>query len=1082
MIYRQLIIQSIKHYWKPHLFLVLGVAVSSAVLTGALVVGDSVQYSLQKIVQLRLGNISHTISAGDRFFTDSLAIRLEKEILKPVAPVLLLEGMASSSGGAFQVPRVQVVGVDEKFFKVSGFDHIKPPDGQALVSQNLAQRLNLKINDELILRIKKLSVVPLNAPFVSDREMITPVTVRISGILPSEKMGRFDLRNIQTAPLNLFLSLGFLNEIMNAKGKVNFAVTSYEETSNITYVINRISTPEDLNLKVQHDPTSQNWNISSERVFIDPVIQETLSSCLLKAEPVLTYFVNTFAYADRQTPYSFVSTLSDPDLKPDEIYVNSWLAEDLQVLPGDTINLNYFVMGPLRELIEKTTSFKVKKIVPLSGSWIDEALMPSIPGLSDVGDCQDWETGVPIDLEKIRTKDEDYWDIYGGVPKAFIDYDIARQIWANRFGESTLLRLSSSGISAIDLNQEISKQIPVSALGFRVNDVKKQADIAAAGGVDFGQLFLGLSFFLLLAGILLIYLLFNLYVRTRMNQIGTLTFLGFTRRRIKTVFLMEGLIVSITGALLGVGLAIMYNLAIFTALNTIWNDIVRTRILETNLNWGTLCIGFSLSVLISILAIALSLKQLFKKTPQQLQKQIISTTGKWINVVERSLAIISAAIAFGLVIWSTSQSEFQSASVFFVSGTLLLLSLLLFVHRWMRFTSGRLDLNPLRKGMLMNRNITHNARQSFLVISMFAVGTFIIISTGAFRQYIWSDRQELTSGTGGFLFYGESTLPILHNLNDPEVRFLAGLEKDYQIVQARKFAGDDASCLNLNRTQTPGILGIDPAALTGRFRFVSHDRIISNNSAWDLLETDYGSQVIPAVADQSVIQWGLGMKVGDTLAYLNEQGESLQLKLVAGLANSIFQGQILISETYFLEHFPSSSGTNIFLVDGNFTDREAIGKELQNGFRDHGLFLQEASERLIMFSNVQNTYLSIFLILGGLGLLIGTFGLVVVMARNLLDRKKELSIMQAVGFTRQMITSLITWEHLNLLILGIGIGVISAIVATFSSWLNPNIDMSPKVVLLLLGLILVNGICWIYWISHRFLNKKNLIPSLREDG
>jgi ABC-type lipoprotein release transport system permease subunit len=1076
---RQLIFQSIKHYWKQHLMLVFGVAVSTAVLTGALIVGDSVKYSLQRIVQLRLGDISHTISAGDRFFTEALAIRMENTLKKPVAPLILTEGMASGSGGRYQVPRIQVVGIDQNFFKVTGFTQKALSAGRALIGQNLAQRLNLKVNDELILRIKKLSVVPLNAPFVSEREMVTPVTVRVGGILSFEEMGRFDLKNIQTAPLNVFLSLDFLNEVMGAQGKVNYALISSGETSNITSALNNVSTPEDLNLNVQFNPGRGKWDISSERVFIDPAIQKTLISAPFMAEPVLTYFVNKCTFADRQTPYSFVSTISDHELKANEIIINSWLAEDLQAKPGDTITLDYFVMGPLRELTERSASFKVNKIVPLSGKWIDEALMPSIPGLSDVGDCQDWETGVPIDLEKIRTKDEDYWDSYRGAPKAFLSYEVARQLWANRFGESTLLRIASENVSSTNFQQEISRRIHPDALGFKVNDIRNQADRSAAGGVDFGQLFLGLSFFLLLAGILLTYLLFNLYVRTRMDQIGTLSFLGFTQRKVKNMFLIEGLVVSIAGSLIGVGLAMTYNLALFNALNTIWSDIVRTQILEIDLKVLTLMTGLSISLLISVLAILFSLKHLFQKTTHQLQRHTLSASRKWVSVVEISMAVLSAAIAIGIVIWSSIQSGSPPTSLFFISGTLLLLSILLFVYRWLHPQKMKQDLSPLRPFQMIKRNINHNARQSFLVISMFALGTFIIISTGSFRQDLWSNAQKTTSGTGGFLFYGESTVPILHNLNDPEVRFLAGLEKDYQVVQCRQHPGDDASCLNLNRTQTPGILGVDPLTLTDRFQFVNHDRDLGSNAFWSLLENELGDHIVPAIADQSVIQWGLGMKVGDTLDYLNEQGETMHLKLIAGLANSIFQGHILIADHHFLEHFPSSSGANIFLIEGVLEDRESISNELQNGFRDHGLFLQETAERLAMFSSVQNTYLSIFLILGGLGLLIGTFGLVVVVVRNLLYRKQEIGIMQATGFTRQLVMSLITKEYVYLLIIGVGAGLICALLATLPSWVNPNMAMSPIAILIILGFIIINGIFWIIVITQRFLRGNKLLESLR---
>ena len=47
----------------------------------------------------------------------------------------------------------------------------------------------------------------------------------------------------------------------------------------------------------------------------------------------------------------------------------------------------------------------------------DSQLAPVIPGLSDAGNCRDWKTGVPVDLKKIRAKDEDYWKAHTKAPR-----------------------------------------------------------------------------------------------------------------------------------------------------------------------------------------------------------------------------------------------------------------------------------------------------------------------------------------------------------------------------------------------------------------------------------------------------------------------------------------------------------------------------------------------------------------------------------------------------------------------------------------------------------------------------------------
>ena len=58
------------------------------------------------------------------------------------------------------------------------------------------------------------------------------------------------------------------------------------------------------------------------------------------------------------------------------------------------------------------------------------------------------------------------------------------------------------------------------------------------------------------------------------------------------------------------------------------------------------------------------------------------------------------------------------------------------------------------------------------------------------------------------------------------------------------------------------------------------------------------------------------------------------------------------------------------------------------------------TDRLAEFHRVENTYLSTFQALGGLGLLLGTVGLGAVLLRNALERRRELALLEAVGYRR----------------------------------------------------------------------------------
>jgi len=91
---------------------------------------------------------------------------------------------------------------------------------------------------------------------------------------------------------------------------------------------------------------------------------------------------------------------------------------DQNIKAGDSINLKYFTVGPLRKLTESEAGFIVKEVVPIKGFFADRNLMPLIPGLSDAGNCRDGKPVSRLSCE-IRDKDEKYWDDYQEYTKSF---------------------------------------------------------------------------------------------------------------------------------------------------------------------------------------------------------------------------------------------------------------------------------------------------------------------------------------------------------------------------------------------------------------------------------------------------------------------------------------------------------------------------------------------------------------------------------------------------------------------------------------------------------------------------------------
>jgi ABC-type lipoprotein release transport system permease subunit len=1001
-----LLMRTFRHYLASNLATAAGIALTTAVVCGALIVGDSLDSSLLKLVDLRLGKVTLSLTAGDRIFTGGLAERLEKaaasdSTVLQAAPVLKTEAVASVEGGSLQADRVQVWGIDDRFARLQEqavFSDLKPDE--VFISPNLAGKLRLRVGDPLRLLLRKTGPIPGNTPFVTESNQSVSRLVTVRGILDNDRLAAFNLQVSQSQPLNLFVRLDWLNRVMGLQDKANTVLLNSEKKPEALHkALTQACRLEDFNLQ-----RSASGRITSERVFIEDELADAW-----KGEPVsevLTYFVNELSLGKRSTPYSFVSAVEN-NLRAHETVLNAWLADDLQATIGDSIDFRYFVFGPLRTLTERQVRLKVVGILPMSEAVRDSSLMPQLPGLTDAGNCRDWNAGIPIDLKRIRPKDEAYWKLYKGTPKAYVSLAFGRECWRNRYGSCTAL-FESTGRSS-------RTSIDPFRLQFQFNDLRRQGLDSAKSGVDFAGLFAGLGMFILASGLLLTILLFSLSLKRRENQLRLYDALGFSKKLIRKILLAEIAGLSAVGSLAGLLLGIGYSNLILLALNSLWNDIVRTDSIELQFRMGSLLVGCLTGFALGLLVVYLGTKKAIDRIPKKLKKRPVVP------------------------------SLFRK--------------------------NDRMNVRSLGW-----KNLTRNPSRSFTIFALLASGSFVVVVTALNKKLSIDSSEDPHNGTGGFEFVAEITVPILRDLNDASTRSEYGLPDSVDFVQFQDAYDDEASCLNLNRVVNPRILATDPAKLEGRFRFAE---ALPNADVWDILNQDYDS-LIPAIADQSVIQWGLGRKLGDTLTYTGLRGETVRLLLVAGLANSIFQGQVLISNRHFARHFPDG-GSSFLLVECP-TDRKAeVADGLEVAFRDKGWVLQDSVEKLAAFNAVENTYLSIFFLMGALGMLLGIVGLVVFLARNLLERRSELALYQAMGLTDATIWRILLHENLTLFLGGMLVGSLSAILATLPTLLHGAQNVPIGFVLAVLGIWLLNGVAWIAALSHRMIRQTAISQVLTND-
>ena len=1082
----RLILSSLIHYRWVNLSVLAGVALTSAILSGALVVGDSVKESLRRNAEARLSGIGPVFLGGERFFTASLADRVAAKLGDDaiVAPILQIEATAASREGGRRVNRIQIVGVDERFWKLSldgtapeGFDN----DRFIAVNRPLADRIGAKVGDTLIVRLEVPGSLSKDAPLSGESEQTTPFTAEVTTILDNDQFGGYSLKSEQIPPATLFVRRDRLEAVIEQSNRANLLLGGRSlEAGAFSEAVESSWQLEDLQLSVAPAGEGGVQQMISSRVFFDGVLVKALETISTASAPVLTYLATDIAKApaERGTPYSMVAGVGPAlngivtsELGEDEILLSDWLAEDLGAKEGDTITLTYNVVGSGRALVEQRKTFSVAGIAPLEQNGWDRSWTPEFPGIFDVDGLDDWEPGIPIDRDRIRQKDDDYWDVHQTTPKAFVSLAAARAMWSNRFGDATAVRFSLRNPDK-PLVDQLRAQLRLTDLGMASRDLPAESAAAVAGSFDFGALFASMSFFLIVAALVLAGLVFVFGIEQRAAQIGLLLALGFTRKRVRRLFLVEAFVLSVGGAVLGLLGGYLYTRLALHGMSGVWQDAAAGMQFVYFLKPASLVIAFAITVIVALAVVWIASRRVTAVQPGALISGMADETPSGSGRHKRDVIAcwVGWVGALGCLLAPKVPGTMAEQGLFFGAGFLITIAGValcsILIRRFLRPSQLLSSL-----GALGRQHTVRRRGRSLAVIGLMAAGVFMVTAINSFRLDGARGAERRGSGTGGFAFVGESTLPVYENLNGTEGRKKFGLDAlkaEFSILPMRLSNGEDASCLNLNRAQRPRLMGVDveKIATFSPFHFTAEAIPPPNGqSPWRTLSGDDpdedGIPVIRGVIDQNTAVYALRKKVGDTVRYETVSGQAFAVRLVGFLETSILQGSLLIDEAEFLRFFPDAGGYRFFLLDGAGADAEKlqpVASHLTRMFGDLGLEMRPAAERLNEFNAVQNTYLSIFSTLGGLGLFLGTLGLAILVGRNVMERRGQLGVMQAIGFTRRALAGMVLSEHWFLHLAGVVVGLGAAIFAVLPKLTGASAPLPWGLLAAINGAVLVGGL------------------------
>ncbi len=1032
LLYRNLI-----YYRQLNLYAGLAAGVCIAIITGALIIGSTLRHNLWESAHDRLGFVQSVINSPTSSFSatisDEIASSLRDLDISPsdisIVPVKILNATAINPEIETRVNLVQMIGIDNNLAQTSGISSLETPGiNEAIINSETARRLSLNVGDDIVLQFPAENMASELALY-SGEDNTRYWRVTVSEIADNKHFGAFSLKNDQKPVCNIFLDANQLANKLETSAGYNTLLLGYNNDNNRDQIekliIDNLSLA-DLGYIVGDN--NNNLTLKYRGVFINNDITDAITQLNDKIKPFSGYLINNITNNsnDLTSSYCFSGT-SISELDDNSVIINDWLANDIKAIVGDMLVLDYFEPADNNELKTAQISLKISKIVPVDSISYMQDLMPEIPGMTDSTSCSNWQAGIPVDMDKISDSDEDYWEQYRMTPRVILSYQTAKRLFAARYGIATSL---TGDITTTDNTQKNIRDTILSIDRPRIIRADANADFSVNNSMDFGGLFLSLSMFLIASALLLPAMLFGLNIESRKVEIASLLALGYSKRSLLQLFMIEIAIVSIIGGVCGIFLGWLYAWGLNIGLSGIFSGAIANYGLKLHIDSQSIITGY-VSTLIMVIGASIykcrkimnnNIRSAFSIAPPLMTVNI--RNGKISLIL--GLTIVISAVLYAL----TGKSGVMT---FFVGGSGLLCGSI-FLCKYL------LSLNWIGRQLTTStiawNNLTRNQGSTLSVIISLACGVFLILAVGLNHYNPMADIDKNTGPTGGFDTMAKCSVPVTETVKSDSGHYLA----------FREHGGDDASCLNLNRPVTPGIIGVnvDDIARHAPFSFA---KTATSKQDWRMLTADDESEYIPAVTDYNTIMWALHKSVGDIIEVTDQQGKSVKLKLYAGMKNSILQGKLIIDEKAFKMLYPNDNGYKLVLFD-------RADKQLADILNEHGSELRDTVDVIGELYRVENTYMTMFALLGGLGLIMGNIVLGVTLLRNVQSRKREFALMNAIGFSSTDISRIIRKGYLLPIIVALVIGIGSAVFGV-SHQLATNISNLPvfMVSLIVLGVM-----------------------------
>ena len=1094
-----------RYFWRANLAPTLCAAMLTGIFVCALCLSTSLVNSMSRQVDSRLGRIESCLPAPTTFRTQlandiaigQKVVNDKNHALKPSAilasalrfnAALVSHVNETSEFKTLPVSDVRscvLWGVDEKFSHLESpgkpeFHDPKP--GEATVSQYVAKLWNLNIGDGLVLTVERPQEIPQDSPFAKLTGTIMQLSVTVKNIVPDNTIASLNLQASQKPAVNVFVSLDWLQNKLGLEERANIILSDSE----ITY--NYHPTLDDYGFQFKTSDLDF-WAVSSNRLSFSEQERAALMNRIDALYPnkqvelsnIMTTLVNKATVVKKEIrkedrpyiAYSFLAATDDarvPLVKAGQIAVTQLAASDLELAVDDNLELEFYAPDPATgECVLKKRVFKVSRILEDEPLYFERSWVPNIKGVSDKNSISAWDVSFPIDNRIIRPEDEEYWDLYGTLPKFYINLDEAKELLTNSAGAVTSVRVwglappSSSDLAPAP--QEV---------GWTFIPLKDKLSLSSIGAYDFALFFICISLTIIFFSLILTALYMRLNVNYRCKDIGLLQTVGWNVTQIRQSFIYENVLISAVGAVLGVGVGIILTTFAVIYLNYFGLGIIGVPFVGISLSVWDLVPGAAIGWLVTFIAAILSIRSLDKVRSIHRLQGIFdfprpyepgSKSGFASGVLQLIFWLILFGVALAPMTWNLESMKLLPRIIFFAAIAAVAFGIWSYYYKLKRKPSATHSSDLC--------NYVRHRKRSFIIMATGALMTFLIPSLSLFMYRTDRTDSITVRDNGGYRLIVKTALPIVGNIDLPTDRDAIGFTikqqeilKDVVIDQALFRDGDDASLDNLYYPRVPRIVGISPRMMNNPL--FAWKKAMVPSFPWDALwrkeyafpmvqkeiikqefQTDDPdviaiktkeamlTRVMPFIIDVQTMNNRYHLKGLDSRLLLDDRpGREVQGRVVAIMDNDMFHGSLVTSDENVRRFFPETRGYRMFFVDCPAEKTMQVRQALQDGLEAYGPEIESVFESQNRQMDVHNAWIRLTQVWLLVGLALGCLCYSPLLRRSLLRSQSELANLYTMGFSVSHIRRIAILELIRPLSHGINIGTIAAIAATVGATLT----------------------------------------------